>query len=252
MFKKMFPPLLAFVFYFSLIEAFSYLEIIDAQLFPPLSHLCKTFIAEFSQFYSAFKETFFHSFLSLAFSFIIGLCMALLFSSFRFLKEMIFPYAIFFQTVPIIAIAPLFVIYLGYGTPTILASALFVSIFPIIANSIMGLNSTKQEWLDLFKIYKVSPLKTLFFLKLPAAYPYIYSGVKISAGLSVIGVIAGEFVAGSGLGSLIDSARTQQRIDIVYTCLLLLALIGLFFILLLKFLNMLIQKIRPFDLSLKD
>lgn len=252
MLKKILPPLLAFVIYFLIIEGLAYFEYIDTQLFPPLTTLIKTLLTEWTQFRIAFSETLYHSLVSLILSFIFGLSISLLFTSFTFLKNMIFPFAIFFQTVPIIAIAPLLVIYLGYGSPTILSSAIFVSIFPIIANSLIGLDSTQKEWLDLFKIYKISPLKTLFLLKLPAAYPFIYSGLKISAGLSVIGVVAGEFVAGSGLGSLIDSARTQQRIDIVYTSLILLAAIGLLFVSTLKIINILIQKIRPLDLNLRD
>lgn len=252
MLKKILPPLLAFVIYFLIIEGLAFFEYIDIQLFPPLTTLIKTLLTEWTQFKVAFYETLYHSFVSLILSFIFGLSISLLFTSFAFLKNMIFPFAIFFQTVPIIAIAPLLVIYLGYGSPTILSSAIFVSIFPIIANSLIGLDSTQKEWLDLFKIYKISPLKTLFLLKLPAAYPFIYSGLKISAGLSVIGVVAGEFVAGSGLGSLIDSARTQQRIDIVYTSLILLAAIGLLFVSTLKIINILIQKIRPLDLNLRD
>lgn len=253
MFKsKILPPLMAFVVYFSIIELLTYKEIIDPQLFPPLSQVLKTLISEWNDFSTAFHETFVHSFTSLILSFILGLSIAMVFSSFRFLRNMIFPFAIFFQTVPIIAIAPLLVIYLGYGAPTIIASSIFVSIFPIIANTLIGLESTPKEWLDLFKIYKISYIKTLFLLKLPAAYTFVYSGVKIAAGLAVIGVVAGEFVAGSGLGSLIDSARTQQRIDIVYGSLLLLAAIGLIFISLITLSHLLIQKIRPFSSNLKD
>lgn len=252
MFKKVLPPLIAFLAYFSIIEVFALKEIIDPQLFPPLSSVLKTLYSDWDSFFLSFKDTLSHSLISLTMSFIFGLSIALLFSTFQFLKNMIFPFAIFFQTVPIIAIAPLLVIYLGYGSPTIISSSVFVSIFPIIASSLIGLDSTPKEWLDLFKVYKISSFKTLFTLKLPAAYSFIYSGLKISAGLSVIGVVAGEFVAGSGLGSLIDSARTQQRIDIVYGSLLLLALIGLLFIILLSTINYLLQKIRPFSVYLKE
>lgn len=250
--NKIFPPLLAFIIYFASIEILAYKEILDPQLFPPLSQVLKTLFTEWKDFGIAFKETFLHSFVSLLLSFTLGILIALVFSSFRFLRNMIFPFAIFFQTVPIIAIAPLLVIYLGYGAPTIIASAIFVSIFPMIANTLIGLENTPKEWLDLFKIYKINFFKTLLMLKLPAAYTFIYSGVKISAGLAVIGVVAGEFVAGSGLGSLIDSARTQQRIDIVYAALLLLAAIGLIFICIITVSHLLIQKIRPYSISLKE
>lgn len=250
--NKFFPPFFAFLIYFSVIEFLTQNEIIDPQLFPSLSQVLNTLAAEWKDFSTALYETFTHSFISLILSSTIGFVIALFFSSFRFLRNMIFPFAIFFQTVPIIAIAPLLVIYLGYGAPTIIASSIFVSIFPIIANTLIGLESTPKEWIDLFKVYKISSIKTLFLLKIPAAYTFIYSGLKISAGLAVIGVVAGEFVAGSGLGSLIDSARTQQRIDMVFGALLLLAAIGLVFICLISLLNIGIQKLRPLAINLKE
>ena len=155
---------------------------------------------------------------------------------------------IFFQTVPIIAIAPLLVIYFGYGPQTIIAAAVFVSIFPILASTLIGLDTIDKSLVELFKIYKISPTRTLFYLRIPGSYPFIYSGIKISSGLAVIGVVAGEFVAGGGLGSLIDTSRTQQRIDLVFACLLGLALIGLLQIMLLAMINSLIVRWRPFRL----
>lgn len=229
-----------------LIEILNSLGIWDPELIPPLSVLFKTFIENQAILLVAFRETLTLSIQSLVISFIAGSALAIVFSLNRWIKNAVFPLAIFFQTVPIIAIAPLLVIYLGYGPRTIMAAAVFVSVFPILANTLIGLDTLDKNLLELFQVYKVSPIRTLFYLKIPGSYYFIYSGLKISSGLAVIGVVAGEFVAGGGLGSLIDSARTQQRIDLVFACLLGLALIGLLQIMLLNGINSLIARWRPF------
>jgi NitT/TauT family transport system permease protein len=111
----------------------------------------------------------------------------------------------------------------------------------------MGLESVQPAQLDLFKIYHANAWQILWKLKLPAAYSYIYSGLKISAGLSIIGAIAGEFVAGGGLGAMIDAARTQQRVDIVFGALILLSLMGLLMIGALTLIHRLLLKYRPYS-----
>lgn len=246
--KKLIPTfVLVFIVVIS-IEVLNWLSLWDAQLVPPMSDILKTIIENQDAFFSSFKDTLLLSLESLVISFALGFSLALLFSLNSWIKSAIFPLAIFFQTVPIIAIAPLLVIYLGYGPQTIIAAAVFVSIFPILASTLVGLDTIDKSLIELFKIYKLGPIKTLVYLKIPGSYNFIFSGLKISSGLSVIGVVAGEFVAGGGLGSLIDTSRTQQRIDLVFACLIGLAAIGLIQIMLLSLINLLITRWRPFRL----
>ena len=108
-----------------------------------------------------------------------------------------------------------------------------------------------KNQVELFKIYKASLLQTLWRLRLPSAYLSIYTGLRVAAGLSVIGAVAGEFVAGGGLGAMIDSARTQQRIDIVFAALILLSVLGLLLIFSLQCCHWALQKWRPLALNLK-
>jgi NitT/TauT family transport system permease protein len=185
-------------------------------------------------------------------SVLLGSFIAVSFSLSPFLRKAVLPFAIFFQTVPIIAIAPLLVIYFGFGAPTVIAASFIVSIFPIIANTLLGLESVEKSKLELFKLYSSSRWQTLWKLQFPSAYTSIYAGLKVSIGLAIIGAIAGEFVAGGGLGAMIDSARTQQRIDIVFGALLLLSFMGLCCIACLKGVHILLQRIRPYGLHLKD
>jgi len=243
--QRILPAVIGFILLLSALEVLSFMAILNSTLFPPPSALYKALLEIPQDFYKAFMQTFSNVIFGFVASFILGLLLAIVFSLSNFLQAALLPYALFFQTVPIIAIAPLLVIYFGFGNPTVIASSFIVSLFPIIANSLIGLNSAPQNSLELFQIYRASPWQTLWKLRLPMAYPYIVGGLKISAGLSIIGAIAGEFVAGGGLGAIIDAARTQQRIDLVYVCLVLLSMMGLAMIAIISVVDAVIKKWRP-------
>jgi NitT/TauT family transport system permease protein len=107
-------------------------------------------------------------------------------------------------------------------------------------------------YLELMQVYGATSTQVLWQIRLPAAYPSLYAGLKVAVGLSVIGSVAGEFVAGGGLGSIIDAARTQQRLDLVYAALLLLSVLGLILIAGLQLANRALNAWRPYGLHLKD
>ena len=213
-------PLAPLILILVLSEWASRAGLIPQFLFPAPSKIYEAVTDDFVSFRTAFFETAIGSGLGLLLSIVLGLSSALLLSGSKLIRLMFYPYATFFQTVPIIAIAPLLVIWFGYGISTVVASAFIVSVFPIIANSVLGLTRTDPSLLNLFKLMGVSNLKTLFRLRFPYALPQILGGFKISAGLAVIGAIVGEFISGSGLGGLIDAARNQQRIDRVFAAVL--------------------------------
>lgn len=246
------PAILSFILLIAFFEIGVRATWIPEFLFPAPGTVLTTFLENKADFGKAFFETLQGSLAGLALSILFGSLFAMLFSLSNFMRKAILPFAIFFQTVPIIAIAPLLVIYFGFGMPTVVAAAFIVSIFPIIANTLIGLESLQKAELELFKLYGATKWQTLMKLRIPSAYASIYAGLKVSIGLAIIGAIAGEFVAGGGLGAMIDSARTQQRIDIVFAALGLLSLMGLTCIAILKITHKLIQKIRPYGLNLKD
>src|SRR5437016_1574523 len=157
---------------------------------------------------------------------VVGIVVAIVLSSSGWIQRALYPYAVFFQTVPIVAIAPLIVIWFRVErTPEI--SAFIVSLFPVIANTLTGLLSTDPALRDLFRLYGASTRVTLFKLRFPAALPQILTGLRIASGLAVIGAIVGEFIGGQGLGSVVDIARTQQRTDKVFAAVLLASVLGL-------------------------
>jgi NitT/TauT family transport system permease protein len=156
-----------------------------------------------------------------------GIGIGVLLSSSRWIQRAFYPYAIFFQIVPIVAIAPLLVIWFGYGPRAVIAAAFIVSIFPVIANTLTGLLTVDPALQDLFRLYGASRAATLWKLSLPSALPFILTGLRIASGLAVIGAIVGEFVGGGGLGIVVLEAMRQQRTDLVFAAVGYASLLGL-------------------------
>jgi len=200
---------------------------IKAFLVPPPSAVFATLIHDAPELFAALGKTSLGAVTGFVLSAVGGVAIAVFLSSSRVIQKAFYPYAVFFQTVPIIAIAPLLVIWFGYGMRTVVASAFIVSIFPVIANTLDGILSTDPNLRDLFRLYGASPSATLWKLRFPAALPQILTGLRIAGGLAVIGAIVGEFIGGQGLGSVVDVARTQQRTDKVFAAVLLASLLGL-------------------------
>lgn len=219
---------------------------VPAYLLPSPREIAQTTLENWADIWGALQSTFLSIAWGLGLSFSIGVALAVIFFAIPLLRKAILPFCIFFQTVPIIAIAPLLVIWFGFGQPTVKASAFIVSLFPILANTLTGLQQTDPHLKELFALYKPGPLTTIFKLQIPSALPYILAGLRIGVGLSVIGAIVGEFIAGGGLGSLIDSARTQQRVDLVFSGVLMSSLLALMLIFFIDLTTKLVLGRRPY------
>ncbi len=243
-------PLLPLFLMIILLECLRRFQIVPAFLLPSPSEVASALRDDQPELAMAFLSTAFSAVTALVLSFIVGTLVAILLSLSPVLKRAIYPYAVFFQTVPIIAVAPLLVIWFGFGMPTVIASAFIVSVFPVIASTLLGLESTEPSLVDLFKLYSAPPSARLWKLRLPSALPQIFSGLRIAAGLSVIGAIVGEFIAGGGLGAVVDAARTQQRIDVVFAAVLLSTVLGLLIVALLNLLSR--QTLKNWHVSARD
>ncbi len=220
------PPLLPLVFSIAALEAAVRSGSIPSYLIPAPSEVFRCLIDDRVELALGAWSTLTSAVTGLLISFIFGTLAATALSSSDLTRRAFYPYAVFFQTVPIIAIAPLLVIWFGFGKPTVIASATIVSVFPVIASTLLGLNSTEPGLRDLFRLYSASARQTLWILRIPFALPNIFSGLRIASGLAIVGAIVGEFIGGGGLGSVIDSARTQQRIDRVFAGVLISSLLG--------------------------
>ncbi len=165
-------------------------------------------------------------------SFGAGFLIALLFSQSRLISRSLYPYAIFLQTVPIVAIAPLIILWIGHGFYGVVAVSFIIALFPIIANTTAGLTRVEPNLLDLFALYNASRWQVVRKLRIPSAVPSMLTGARISSGLSVIGAIVGEFFAGYGtedfgLGYLIILTNGQAKTDYLFACILFCTLLGL-------------------------
>ena len=129
---------------------------------------------------------------------LLGGLLSILFSQSKWLEMSLFPYAVILQVTPIVAIAPLIIIWVNDTLVSLLICAWIVAFFPILSNTILGLNSADHYLINLFQLYGANRWQTLRYLRLPAALPYFLGGLRISGGLALIGAVVAEFVAGSG------------------------------------------------------
>jgi NitT/TauT family transport system permease protein len=176
-------------------------------------------------------------------SIIVGLVISLVFAQSRWIRRMLYPYTILLQTVPIVAIAPLILMWVGPGMLSVTLVAFIICLAPIIANTTQGLISVEPNFIHLFLMHKASRLQILTRLRLPHAVPSLFVGIRIAAGISVIGAITGELFAGStrvgqgGLGYSILYASAQLETDYLFALVVAATVLGFGFFFLVMFLE---------------
>ena len=177
----------------------------------------------------------------------LGLVLAVLFAQSRIIELSLLPFAVILQVTPIVAIAPLIIIWADDVTLSLLICAWIVAFFPILSNTIVGLRSADRNLVDLFRLYRASRWQMLWRLLLPSALPYFLAGLRISGGLALIGAIVAEFVAGtggnaSGLAFRILEAGYQLQIPRMFAALALVSGTGVAIFLLLALLSHLLLR----------
>jgi NitT/TauT family transport system permease protein len=205
---------------------------VPSYLLPKPSEILRSFIADSGDLFDGLLWTTLAAAAGFAASAIAGVLTAVALSSSVLVRRALYPYTLFFQTVPIVAIAPMLLFWLGAGLHSVAVCAFIVSVFPVIANTLAGLLSTDPALADLFRLYGARPVAALWKLKLPSALPNIFTGLRIAAGLSVIGTVIAEFLVGqivgrAGLGVRIISAIHESRTDLAFAAVLLASLLGL-------------------------
>jgi NitT/TauT family transport system permease protein len=199
---------------------------------PAPSAVYRGFKADRTELFGALWITAEATLIGFAASTIVGVTLAIILSASKWLRRAFYPYTIFFQTVPIVAIAPLLVIWLDPGLQSVATAAFIVSVFPVIANTLSGLLSTDPALEDLFRLHRAGIFARYWKLRLPSALPSIFTGLRIAAGLSVIGVIVsevmvGEYGSSEGLGVKLLADNHNGRTDLVFAAVLLSSLLGL-------------------------
>jgi NitT/TauT family transport system permease protein len=211
-------------------EMVVWLKAIPPYVLPPPSLVLGTLLSDWPVLSDALAATLITTFEGFALALVGGIGLAVLFNQSRLLEYALYPYAVILQVTPVVAIAPLLLIYLPQQA-AVLACAWIVAFFPVLANTTLGLHSVDRGLSDLFRLYGASRAQVLWQLKLPAALPYILGGLKIAGGLSLIGAVVAEIAAGSagaGSGLAYRIAESGYRLNIprMFAALVLLSVTG--------------------------
>lgn len=203
--------------------------VVSEIILPPFTDVAGAFISLvatdffFGHFIVTIREIAFGFVLGTAIGLVLGTLLAL----FRPVKRLIYPFVVGFQAVPKIVFAPLFVAWFGYGESSKVVMAIAIAFFPVLINTLVGLESVPQDAVRLMRSLRATSAQTFFKISLPHALPVIFAGVKAALTFSVIGAIVGEFVGSSrGLGYLLNLYNFQLRIDRVFAVIVVLSAIG--------------------------
>jgi NitT/TauT family transport system permease protein len=202
---------------------------IPAIVLPPPSGVAAALLGEISSisFARNFSVTLVEIIAGFGVGSVLGIVLGILIGQSNFLERTLYPYVVAFQTVPKVAIAPIVVIWFGYGLSSKIIITAMIAFFPVIANTIVGLRSAPQDQVEMLQAYTASPWQIFRMVRLPQALPFIFVGLDVAAVLAVIGAIVGEFVgAKAGLGFLILQKNLTFDMAGVFAILIVLSLIG--------------------------
>lgn len=224
-------------------ESFVRLMQLPSYLLPGPFLVLQTLFADWSTLFPSLVVTLQITVVAFITATISGLFVAILFAQSKWIERSFFPYAVILQTTPIVAIAPLIIMWLRNNTfAALVVCAWIVAFFPIVSNTTLGLNSVDRNLQNVFKLYKASRWQTLIYLRLPSALPYFLGGLRISGGLSLIGAVVAEFVAGtggsrSGLAYQILMSSYNLQIPRMFAALLMITILGVSIFVLLTILS---------------
>jgi NitT/TauT family transport system permease protein len=234
-------PVVMLVAVVAIWEAVVRIEAIPPYVLPAPGLVLRTLIADWPILWQSLLVTLTTTVEGFLLAAVGGFGLAVLFNQSRFVEYSLYPYAVILQVTPVIAIAPLLLVYLQQPT-AVLVCAWIVAFFPVLANTTLGLNSVDRNLVDLFSLYGASRIEVLWNLKLPSALPYLLGGLRIAGGLSLVGAVAAEIAAGSagaGSGLAFRIMESEYRLNIprMFAALLLLSFTGIVIFYLLAFVN---------------
>jgi NitT/TauT family transport system permease protein len=224
-------PILVLAFGILIWELIVQMRDIQPYILPGPLLVFRTLIADWALLSESLLVTLWTTLQGFVLAVVGGVGLAVLFNQSRLVEYSFYPYAVILQVTPIVAIAPLLLVWLPQHA-AVLACAWIVAFFPVLANTTLGLNSVDRNLADLFRLYGASRAQVLWRLKLPAALPYILGGLKIAGGLSLIGAVVAEMAAssasaGSGLAYRIAESGYRLNIPRMFAALVLLSIAGI-------------------------
>jgi NitT/TauT family transport system permease protein len=204
---------------------------IPPYILPAPSRIATTLIADWETLSASLWVTLRITFSALLAAVVGGVTLAVLFAQWKWVERSFFPFAVILQVTPIVAIAPLLLVYLE-GSSAVLVCAFVVAFFPILSNTALGLSSADHNLVDLMDLYRASRWQQLLYLRLPAALPYFLGGLRIGGGLALIGAIVAEIAAGSagrGAGLAFRIVESGYRLNIprMFAALVLISVTGI-------------------------
>jgi NitT/TauT family transport system permease protein len=230
--KAVLMPTLAIILALLLWEALVRYYEVPHYLIPAPSLIGQTLIKDGPSLLNSMMFTVKLTLISLALAIIGGVLIGMVFALSRTIEMSFFPFAVILQVTPIVAIAPLILIYVHDTFSALLICAWIVAFFPILSNTVIGLRSADHNLRDLFMLYRATPLQRLRYLLAPSALPYFMAALKIAGGLALIGAVVAEFVAGTagqntGLASRILESSFRNEIPRMFAALLLVSALGI-------------------------
>ncbi len=241
-------PVLTFLVLLIIWEFLVILEEIPLYILPAPSDIFSSLIMNYKDLLSSAFITLKITLLAFITASSLAVILAILFSQSRLIELSLYPIAVIFQVTPVVAIAPLILIWVGFDNAefAILILATIVAFFPVLANANLGIKSVNSNLHELFSLYGAGRYQRLIKLQIPFALPFILTGMKTSIGLSLIGTVVAEFVAGSGTstGLAWRIIEAGNRLDVakLFAALILLVILGIFLFLLMSYFEKLVLK----------
>lgn len=200
-------------------------------ILPSPTRIAQAFGEDWGMLFKALFVTLQTTFAALAIALVTGVALAILMAQSRWIELALFPYAVILQVTPVVAIAPLILIYTDTTQQALLICAWLVAFFPVLSNTTQGLRSTDHNLLNLFELYGANRWQTLVYLRLPNALPYFLAGLRIAGGLALIAAVVAEFAAGTpgadaGLAFRLIEAQHRLNIPRLFAALVLLSVTG--------------------------
>jgi NitT/TauT family transport system permease protein len=221
-------PIITAVLFMIAWQAVSVLGGISPTILPPPTMILDQLIENFPLIMKHTVPTTYETLLAFGVSIPLGIALAALMVYSTTAYQALYPNIIFFQLVPKIALAPLFIVWLGIGSPSRVTFSIFICFFPILIATAAGLQSVEQDMLRLCRSLRMTDWQVLIRIRFPSSPPFIFSGMKVAVTLAIIGIVVGEFIASqSGLGYLILFASSRQQTDLALACIAVLCIVGL-------------------------
>ena len=248
-------PIITFLLLLFAWELIVNFQNIPKYILPAPTDIFTSFLLNYSDLLRSTFITFRITFFAFMIASLLAIFIAILFSQSKIIELSLYPIAVIFQVTPVVAIAPLILIWVGLDNAefAILILAIIVAFFPVLANTNLGIRSVEKNLSELFSLYEANRFQRLFKLQLPYALPFILTGMKTSIGLALIGSVVAEFVAGSGtstgLAWRIIEAGNRLDVPKLFAALILLVVLGVILFLIMSLFEKILLKRWDLDKS---